>query len=143
MGKNDLAASSDEHRLKDLVAAQERLSIVSGDIGSLREARQAVRASTEECPTHARDVAELLADELVTNALVHGGGSFVLSIELRDACLHISVSDGSSELPEVLAPSDEREHGRGMAIVAAMASRWGAKAVGKGKVVWFELDLVS
>ncbi len=123
------------------MAAQERLSIVSGDIGSLREARQAVRASTEDCPAHARDVAELLADELVTNALVHGGGSFVLSIEHRGDCLHVSVSDGSEQLPEVLAPSESREHGRGMAIVAAMATRWGAKPIGTGKVVWFELDL--
>ncbi len=88
-----------------------------------------------------RDIAVLLTDELVTNAVVHGGGRFELNAELGPEALRVVVSDPSPAAPRVLTPSAEQEHGRGMAIVASLASAWGSDAGETGKEVWFSLDL--
>lgn len=112
-----------------------------GDAGSVRDARGLIRSIMADQATDVRDVAVLLTDELVTNAVVHGGGRFVLSVELDRRTLRVAVADPSPASPKVLAPSIEQEHGRGMAIVASLATAWGADADGAGKEVWFTLDL--
>lgn len=88
-----------------------------------------------------RDVAVLLTDELVTNALVHGGGRFSLTVQMDEAVLRVSVADRSLEVPRVLRPSGDREHGRGMAIIDALATAWGTDQQPDQKTVWFELAL--
>jgi anti-sigma regulatory factor (Ser/Thr protein kinase) len=112
-----------------------------GDAGSVRNARSLVRSIMAEQAAELRDVAVLLTDELVTNAVVHGGGHFVLTAELGARSLRVAVADPSPASPQVLAPSIEQEHGRGMAIVASLATAWGADTEGAGKEVWFTLDL--
>lgn len=88
-----------------------------------------------------RDMAVLLTDELVTNALVHGGGQFGLDVELDDDAIRVAVGDGSPDVPRALRPGAELEHGRGMAIVDALASAWGTDQFPTHKIVWFELTL--
>ncbi|HVX23482.1 MAG TPA: ATP-binding protein [Acidimicrobiales bacterium] len=112
-----------------------------GDASNVRDARALVRSVMSGQSAEARDVAVLLTDELVTNAVVHGGGRFVLSAELGDTSLRVVVGDPSPATPKVLAPSAEQEHGRGMAIVASLATDWGTDPEGAGKEVWFTLDL--
>ncbi|HEX4082959.1 MAG TPA: ATP-binding protein, partial [Acidimicrobiales bacterium] len=51
------------------------------------------------------------------------------------------VSDLNPAAPRVLTPSADQEHGRGMAIVASLASAWGSDVGETGKEVWFSLDL--
>lgn len=86
------------------------------------------------------DTAELLASELVTNALVHTerGAVFdaVLTPELR---LRIEVQDGTSRLPGRRTPTDFATSGRGLLLVEALADDWGVQLRGDGKVTWFEL----
>jgi signal transduction histidine kinase len=98
------------------------------------------------------DTAELLATELLTNALQHTGGGAVLTATLSPAPGHrlrIEVSDSLARRPKAPAPGavaravDSGEHGtsgRGLILVEALADSWGAQAQGRGKVVWFELD---
>jgi len=112
-----------------------------GDANNVRDARALVRSIMAGQPAELRDVAVLLTDELVTNAVVHGGGHFVLNAELGTDALRVVVADPSPNTPTVLAPSVEQEHGRGMAIVASLASTWGTDAERDGKQVWFTLDV--
>lgn len=114
--------------------------IVSGDAGSIREARHAVRRMLEGVGCSA--AAELLTDELATNAVRHGGGWFAMTASLDGRRLHVIVSDGRTESTlEPNPPGHEGEVGRGLTIVNAMASAWGVNQTDSGKAVWFELDL--
>lgn len=90
-------------------------------------------------PDEVRDAAVLLAGEILTNAVVHGGGWFLLQVNAAADWIRVEVADSASGSPTVLHPSSDREHGRGMAIVDAIASTWGAEQRGSHKVVWFEL----
>jgi len=86
---------------------------------------------------------DLLVSELVTNAVAHGSGPIVLEIEQRDRGVRVSVTDGAptSAIAEVAAREvlDDAEGGRGLAIVAAVAARWGSHRDKEGTRVWFEL----
>ncbi|WP_053848049.1 ATP-binding protein [Streptomyces sp. NRRL B-24085] len=82
------------------------------------EARQAVeqavsercRATHTPCDAQALSDALLVASELTTNAMLHGGGvtDFRVTVEGRGVC--VSVSDRSAALPVAKAPVDP--HGR-------------------------------
>lgn len=112
---------------------------MAGDASSLRDARHMVADTLHGAPDELRDAAVLLAGELLTNAVVHGGGWFLLQVDAAQDAVYVEVSDSTGGRPMVLHPSSDREHGRGMAIVDAMASAWGTKERGTHKVVWFEL----
>ena len=87
-----------------------------------------------------RDVAVLLADELVTNALVHTSGAIVLSVENLPHGIRVEVSDTSPTPPLVRSPLPRDSRGRGMLIVDSLASSWGVVPTPDGKTVWFQLD---
>jgi anti-anti-sigma factor len=84
--------------------------------------------------------AQLLADELVTNAVVHARTNTRLRLELGGELLHIAVSDLDPRLP-LLLPDDPQAHGgRGLRLVEWVAAAWGAQLhPGGGKVVWCTL----
>lgn len=90
--------------------------------------------------------AELLLSELVTNAVRHGrapqGRDIGVRLARYDGVLRVEVADAGP--PVELAPvalAERDEHGRGLAIVAAFAGRWGQcpRAHGIGKAVWAEV----
>ena len=89
--------------------------------------------------------AEVLADvqivitELATNAVVHVGSPFSVSIRSTGSIVRIRVRDRSHAAPTLRADRGMRPSGRGMGIVAALASRWGVDLAPDGKVVWAEL----
>jgi hypothetical protein len=106
------------------------------------------------------DSAALITSELVTNAIVHTGQPFSVSIKRRGGSIRVEIADEASELPPqpgAVAPvgsppeptSSRGRHGHGLdenslfsglGMVDAMATRWGSDAVPEGgKVVWFEL----
>jgi two-component sensor histidine kinase len=91
------------------------------------------------------DTVELIVSELVTNALRHGdagdGEPARLALRLVGAEVVVEVFDASPVMPRVVAASEWDEAGRGLQLVAALASSWGATPVvadGKqtGKRVW-------
>ena len=114
---------------------------MAGDASSVREARQLVANAMERLPTRLRDAVVLLAHEVVTNAVVHGGGWFFLELSSTEDRVRVEVTDTSGSVPRVFRTSQAREHGRGMAIVDALASEWGVDGNGTHKTVWFELSL--
>ena len=85
--------------------------------------------------------ATLIASELVTNAIVHGEPPIVLRIRRTRHELTLEVSDQASAMPRKLKATAEDLHGRGLAIIAGMSSRWAARPDGHGKVVWSALTI--
>jgi anti-sigma regulatory factor (Ser/Thr protein kinase) len=84
------------------------------------------------------DDARLVISELAANAVLHARSPFSISISSRDSTIRIGVHDESQVVPEVHEPS--LTDGRGMHLVAALASRWGVDVTPAGKVVWAELS---
>jgi serine phosphatase RsbU (regulator of sigma subunit)/anti-sigma regulatory factor (Ser/Thr protein kinase) len=84
--------------------------------------------------------AELLASELVTNAVRYAQGQIGLRLVLEGG-LVIEVLDDSAALPRLRHPDDDEERGRGLQVVSQIAQRWGARRAVSGKIVWCELPL--
>jgi anti-sigma regulatory factor (Ser/Thr protein kinase) len=87
------------------------------------------------------EAAELLVSEVVTNAVLHGRSDVRLAVVLAPGVLRVEVGDDNSRRPWVQAADPAALDGRGLAILDAVASRWGVQDAALGKVVWFELDL--
>ncbi len=93
------------------------------------------------------ETAELLLSELVTNSIRHArtppGREIGLRFATYDGRLRVEVADASDRRlrPREAAPEDER--GRGLALVQALAERWGCcpRLHGIGKATWAELSL--
>lgn len=109
----------------------------------------AEQAREWKLPPDTADTAVLLVSELLTNACLHAraprGRYIAARCVLGDGGLRVEVSDaGGSELPVAREAGPDDETGRGLALVAALASRWGAypRRHGIGKTVWFELHHV-
>lgn len=87
------------------------------------------------------DEIELVADELMTNALMHTEGSAIVTLRLltgTDRRLRVEVEDGSSALPRRREAGDSCVSGRGLLLVETLAEVWGVEARGGGKCVWSE-----
>lgn len=86
------------------------------------------------------DVAELLASELVTNALIHTDHGAVVTATVAASTLRVEVRDFVAGLPVPRVPAAGLgTNGRGLLLVESLADAWGVRAQGVGKVVWFEL----
>ncbi|MEV0634679.1 SpoIIE family protein phosphatase [Streptomyces sp. NPDC050619] len=83
---------------------------------------------------------ELVASELVTNAIRHATGPVQLRL-LRDRALICEVSDRSSTSPRLRRARTEDEGGRGLFLVAQLTERWGTRYTPNGKVIWTEQPL--
>jgi hypothetical protein len=111
------------------------------------QARQALRgwlAAAGIDPAGAPcDGVVLAASELVANAVVHGLPPVLLTARLTGdgdgQVVTVRVSDGNRQLPEPAPASATADHGRGLAIVATLALRWGASETPGGKETWFEI----
>ncbi|MFJ3886223.1 ATP-binding protein [Streptomyces rubrogriseus] len=88
------------------------------------------------------DEAQLCVSELVANVITHVGVGTPtkLTVQLNGPFLRIEVHDPEARaLPKVVAADFEAEGGRGMALVGAVADRWGVQLDADGKVTWCEL----
>jgi anti-sigma regulatory factor (Ser/Thr protein kinase) len=89
------------------------------------------------------DTAELVASEIVTNA-IKGSAKLRISatpvvrlwITSDGVCMVIHVWDASDEMPvrQEAGPGDDS--GRGLMIIDALSKDWGAYRKAEGKVVW-------
>lgn len=106
-------------------------------IASVR--RFAVQACRQSGMGFLCDTVALLVSEVATNALVHGTGDVQVRVITEDSMLRVEVSDDSPTMPTPRTADPMEEGGRGLALVASLASDWGVHRAGVGKVVWFEL----
>lgn len=88
-------------------------------------------------------VTELLAGELVTNALCHAPGPCRLTLSAVDGLLRCEVEDDSTEPPLMRRNPPWDEAGRGLQLVDMLACCWGSSRTAKGKAVWFELPAAA
>lgn len=97
----------------------------------------------------AHDDIVLIVAELTANAVQHGrvpGRDFRLTLTALGATVRVEVTDTRAErVPVTATPSGDCDGGRGLRLVAALASRWGwhPRDDGPGKTVWAEYELRS
>ena len=91
------------------------------------------------------EITELLASELVSNAVVHVGHPMTIRICRQINRIRVEVKDESRQLPSLEIPDPlDQQHGRGVFLVDALATNWGAEVDPEhGKTVWFELDTTT
>ncbi|MGW3248727.1 ATP-binding SpoIIE family protein phosphatase [Streptomyces sp. NPDC001070] len=93
-------------------------------------------------PVDLVDLGVLAASELVANSLQHGVPPMRLRLRRTDRRLIIEVTDGDDHLPRRRRAEPADEAGRGISIVATIASAWGTRRTpGGGKAVWCEFAL--
>ncbi|WP_329321206.1 SpoIIE family protein phosphatase [Streptomyces sp. NBC_01262] len=113
-----------------------------GDPQALVAARGMIREAMTSWGIPERlDDAELAADELITNALVHTDGGAVLTVRMMPDTtrrVRIEVHDLASNWPRRREPGDGETSGRGLLLVDQLADAWGVEPHGSGKSVWCE-----
>ncbi len=98
---------------------------------------------------HLADTGELIASELVANAVCHARGRSIRLAVSRPSArrVRIAVVDRApARVPSMHVPQDSAEHGRGLVLVDAVADRWGYDLLGShplrgpyAKRVWAEM----
>ena len=87
---------------------------------------------------------EVLISELATNVVRHARTHFTVTVAWDGATLRVEVSDASPLTPRPqLATHPDRESGRGLLLVDAIATAWGVDVRPDGKTVWFTLTAHS
>ena len=105
---------------------------------SVPAARRFVReALTDLDAAGACDDAVALVSELATNAVIHARTPFTVVVSPDADTVRVGVHDLSVVLPRRRGYGLDATTGRGLRLVASMASDWGIEAEGEGKVVWF------
>jgi anti-sigma regulatory factor (Ser/Thr protein kinase) len=84
---------------------------------------------------------ELIASELITNAIRHAHGPVQARL-LRGRALVFEVSDGSGTSPRLHRAATTDEGGRGIFLVAQLSARWGTRHTARGKVIWTEQEVL-
>ncbi|MFE1289514.1 ATP-binding protein [Streptomyces sp. NPDC058751] len=95
---------------------------------------------------HLAEVAELVATELVTNAVQHTAGPAAIRLRRAHGVLRIGVWDADPTPPAPAPPAASGETGRGLTLVEECADGWGWHLLGRaqdprgtGKFIWCEL----
>jgi serine phosphatase RsbU (regulator of sigma subunit) len=141
---------ADQHR-DDIAVLIARLSRIEGsdqaswtlpgELTAAHEARGLVAEQLEKWQlAELVPTTQLLASELVTNAIRYSEGAVTLCL-IRESVLVCEVADSSPALPRLRLASGDEERGRGLQIVSRLSRRWGARRTPAGKVVWCEQAL--
>ncbi len=115
--------------------------VLAPDPQAVRQARSFVR---QRC--HASglvgdtcDTAVLLTSETVANAFTHGRSEARLAVTADPDRVLVEVADDNSRHPQAAEPDAEALDGRGISILAMLATSWGVRDDPYGKTVWFEV----
>ena len=140
-------AYSDQHRddIAVLIARLGRIDgslqaswVLAGEPSAAGEARSLVAEPLEKWDLAGMvDTTQLLASELVTNAIRYAEGTVTLRL-IKEGALVCEVLDSSPALPKLLHAAKDDETGRGLQIVSKLSGRWGARRTNGGKIVWCE-----
>ncbi|MEU6866727.1 SpoIIE family protein phosphatase [Streptomyces sp. NPDC046876] len=116
--------------------------VAPGDPEALVAARHMIGAAVRAWGAGERaDEIELVADELIVNALMHTDGPAIVTLRVLtapDRRFRVEVEDRSSALPRRREAGDSGVSGRGLMLVDRLADAWGVESRGSGKCVWCE-----
>jgi len=87
------------------------------------------------------DDAQLVVSELATNAVIHAGSPFSVSVRYDGSAVRIAVHDWNPTLPVLRRGGPMAVSGRGLHLVNMLARDWGVEPTPDGKTVWAELPL--
>jgi serine phosphatase RsbU (regulator of sigma subunit) len=142
--------SSDRHRddVALLIARLARIDrgrqacwTLSGDLTSARQARRLIIKPLKKWKLGTFvPITQLLASELVTNAIRYAEGPVTLRLICEDT-LVCEVADSAPALPRLWDAAGDDERGRGLQIVSRLSHRWGSRRTPTGKVVWCEQQI--
>ncbi|MET8980951.1 ATP-binding protein [Streptomyces sp. NPDC004539] len=85
------------------------------------------------------DTVELLASEVIANAVLYSGATCNVSVTRSLKCVRVEVTDTNPLLPTVSEAGPDDESGRGLLLVDTLADAWGTEPNSSGKTTWFEL----
>ncbi|MFI8510137.1 SpoIIE family protein phosphatase [Streptomyces sp. NPDC085460] len=119
-----------------------RQHVAQSDPEALSAARHMIRAAVRAWGAATRaDEIELVADELMTNALMHTDGGAIVTLRKLPGAgrrLRVEVEDRSSALPRRREAGEAGVSGRGLLLVDQLSDTWGVESRGGGKCVWCE-----
>jgi serine phosphatase RsbU (regulator of sigma subunit) len=125
-------------RLARIDGCQQASWELPGELTAAGEARTLVADPLEKWELAGMvGTTQLLASELVTNAIRYADGPVTLRL-IKERTLVCEVFDNSSALPRLRHAAGDDESGRGLQIVSRLSARWGARRTATGKVVWCE-----
>ncbi|MEV8034873.1 ATP-binding protein [Streptomyces sp. NPDC086182] len=119
-----------EARVEAVPAARRRVAAVAGGLGL------ALSSQTVE------DL-ELLAGEVIANAITHTDGTCVVCLRWTGTRLRVEVTDAEQATGAAISAGPSEESGRGLFLVDALAASWGTQLTHAGKIVWFEVSAGS
>ncbi len=83
--------------------------------------------------------AVVAASELATNAVLHAGTEFTVSLRLVKGLLRLAVTDESFRVPQQRSRDPQATDGRGMNLVYALSEAHGIEWTSAGKTIWCEV----
>jgi len=136
------------HGNTDLVTAPPTASwpvktlVLQPDPRSVRAARVFIQTHcAAQLASDTCDTAVLLTSEVVTNALLHGRSQVRLAVRIDQTGLTVEVGDDNSQHPPGTTTADPGAlGGRGLSILASLATCWGVRDEPLGKIVWFRIS---
>lgn len=87
------------------------------------------------------DDALLVISELATNAVIHAGTPFSVTVRSDGSAVRISVQDWSPMQPVMRDDNPLAVAGRGLRLISMVSRAWGVEYGPDGKTVWAELPL--
>ncbi|MFD7032553.1 SpoIIE family protein phosphatase [Streptomyces sp. NPDC059917] len=143
-GDDDVALLLLRRQAEDAPQTGGRLQqhVAPGDPEGLVSARHMIGTAVRAWGARARgDEIELVADELIVNALMHTDGPAIVTLRVLagpERRIRVEVEDRSSALPRRREAGDSGVSGRGLMLVDRLADVWGVESRGGGKCVWCE-----
>ncbi|MCC0094784.1 SpoIIE family protein phosphatase [Streptomyces flavotricini] len=143
-GDDDMALLLLRRQAEDVPQGGGRLQqhVAPGDPEALVAARHMIGAAVRAWGARERaDEIELVADELIVNALMHTDGPAIVTLRVLTGPqrrLRVEVADRSSALPRRREAGESGVSGRGLMLVDRLADVWGVEPRGSGKCVWCE-----
>lgn len=118
---------------------------LGGDPSTVPVARRALEDVLRQryAPAEFIDAVLLVASELVTNAVEHGGGADRLELDWEQTTVLLRVWDRGTGRPQPRAAGPSSARGRGLTLVEALSEEWGCEPRSGDKFVWSRLSLIS
>jgi anti-sigma regulatory factor (Ser/Thr protein kinase) len=139
----------------EAVAAGRRIPVAPRETVELSPTRDAPAASREVVARACQRwrlgrwsrLTQLLASELVTNAVVHARTPISFTLRQVDGALQVVVRDGDPRLVRQPPAGPYRlpagEPGRGLLLLSTLADDWGCAPTSDGKVTWANIALTG